>query len=251
MRLIAAKSLRARSSCGCRHDALGVEAGLLADRHAQRLPARRGREPVGRRSRPSRARTGDGARRRNDVAVPLGDGRRARWVALRRQRQRRQGLQDRRAPARPTTFFDTTELEVHALALAPDGTLYAATSPDGRIYKIDRSGKGAPFFDPEDKYIWSLALDQQGNLYAGTGEKGLIYKITPDGKGSAFYATKATHVITLDVRAQRAAAGRHRRARDGCSASTRPARRFCCSIRRFRRFAPSASIRRATSISPR
>ena len=96
-----------------------------------------------------------------------------------------------------TTFFDTTELEVHALALAPDGTLYAATSPDGRIYKIDRTGNGTPFFDPEDKYIWSLALDQAGNLYAGTGEKGMVYKITPDGKGAPFYRTKATHVITL------------------------------------------------------
>jgi len=96
-----------------------------------------------------------------------------------------------------TTFFDSTELEVHALALAPDGTLYAATSPDGRIYKIDRTGKGAPFFDPEDKYIWSLTLDAKGNLYAGTGEKGLIYRISPDGKGAVFYATKATHVIAL------------------------------------------------------
>ena len=96
-----------------------------------------------------------------------------------------------------TTFFDTTELEVHALVLAPDGTMYAATSPEGRIYKIDRTGKGTPFFDPEDKYIWSLALDQSGNLYAGTGEKGIVYKITPEGKGTPFYLTKATHVITL------------------------------------------------------
>src|SRR5215213_1634661 len=45
-----------------------------------------------------------------------------------------------------TTFFDTTELEVHALALAQDGTMYAATSPEGRIYKIDRTGRGTPLF---------------------------------------------------------------------------------------------------------
>jgi sugar lactone lactonase YvrE len=96
-----------------------------------------------------------------------------------------------------TTFFDSTELEVHALALASDGTLYAATSPDGRVYKIDRTGKSTSIFDPEDRYIWSLALDQSGNLYAGTGEKGLIYRITPDGKSSTFYQTRATHVITL------------------------------------------------------
>src|SRR5688572_6755009 len=91
-----------------------------------------------------------------------------------------------------TTFFDSTELEVHALVLASDGSLYAATSPEGRIYKIDRNGKAETFFDPEDKYIWSLAIDKQGNLYAGTGEKGLIYKISADGKGTPFYATKAT-----------------------------------------------------------
>ncbi len=66
------------------------------------------------------------------------------------------------ANGKAETFFDTTELEVHALALAPDGSLYAATSPEGRIYKIDRTGKGTPFFDPEDKYIWSLALDCAG-----------------------------------------------------------------------------------------
>ena len=98
-----------------------------------------------------------------------------------------------------STFFDSTELEVHALAYGSDGTLFAATSPEGRIYKIDKAGKGTPFFDPEDRYIWSLALDKQGNLYAGTGEKGLVYKITPEGKGSVFYTTKATHVISLAI----------------------------------------------------
>jgi sugar lactone lactonase YvrE len=100
-----------------------------------------------------------------------------------------------------TTFFDTTELEVHAVALGADGTLFVATSPQGRIYKVDRTGKGTPFFDPDDKYIWSLALDSAGNLYAGTGEKGVIYKIAPDGKGAPFYQTKATHVITLAFQA--------------------------------------------------
>ena len=152
---------------------------------------------------------------------------------------------------RSTTFFDTTELEVHALALAPDGTIYAATSPDGRIYKIDRSGKGVPFFDPEDKYIWSLALDQSGNLFAGTGEKGLIYKITPDGKGSTFYQTKATHVITLAFE------------RNGQLLAGTGESRTAVSYRLLReRFSaarfdvsgdsrPRESIRRGTSILPR
>ena len=94
-------------------------------------------------------------------------------------------------------FFDTAELEAHALALAPGGELYVGTSPDGRIYKVDRSGTGTTFFSGDDKYIWALAVDSKGNVFAGTGDKGVIHKITPDGKATTFYKTNATHVTAL------------------------------------------------------
>lgn len=94
-------------------------------------------------------------------------------------------------------FFDSTELEVHALALAPNGALYVGTSPDGKIYKVDRSGASTTFFTSDDKYIWALAVDSKGNVYAGTGDKGVVYKIAPDGKGAPFYKTNATHATAL------------------------------------------------------
>ena len=61
-----------------------------------------------------------------------------------------------------TLFFDSAELEVHALALAPEGGLYVGTSPDGRIYRVDSRGQATTFFDPEDTYIWALATDAKG-----------------------------------------------------------------------------------------
>jgi len=94
-------------------------------------------------------------------------------------------------------FFDSTELEAHALAPAPNGGLYVGTSPDGRIYKVDRNGTGTPFYNGDEKYIWTLASDAKGNVFAGTGDKGVIEKITPDGKASVFYKTNATHVTSL------------------------------------------------------
>jgi hypothetical protein len=100
-----------------------------------------------------------------------------------------------------SVFFDSPELEVHALTRAPGGGYYAGTSPDGRIYKLDASGKATPFFDPDDKYIWALAVDGKGQVFAATGDKGVVYRITPDGKGEVFYRTKATHVRALHVAA--------------------------------------------------
>jgi hypothetical protein len=101
------------------------------------------------------------------------------------------------AQGKGSLFFDSAELEAHALAPAPNGGLYVGTSPDGRIYKVDRNGTGATFFSSDDKYIWALAVDAKGNVFAGTGDKGIVYKITPDGKGTPFYKTNATHATAL------------------------------------------------------
>jgi hypothetical protein len=95
------------------------------------------------------------------------------------------------------TFFDATELEVHAIVPAPNNGLYVATSPDGKIYQVSADGTARTFFDPEDKYIWALALDRTGNLFAATGDKGVIYKISPEGNGTRFYKTSSTNVVSL------------------------------------------------------
>ncbi len=96
-----------------------------------------------------------------------------------------------------SVFYDSTEMEVHALAPAPGGGLYVATSPDGRVYRVDAKGQATPFFDPDDKYIWALAVDSKGTLFAATGDKGVVYRITPEGKGTVFFTTRTTHAVSL------------------------------------------------------
>jgi hypothetical protein len=109
-----------------------------------------------------------------------------------------------------TTFFDASELEVHALAAAPNGGLLVGTSPDGRIYQVAADGTSKTFFDPEDKYIWALAVDKSGNVFAATGDKGVIYKITPDGKGSPLLQNQRRQRRVTGIRQERRSRRGHR-----------------------------------------
>lgn len=100
-------------------------------------------------------------------------------------------------------LFDSPELEVHALALGPDGKLYAATSPDGKVYAIDRKeGKAETFYDPADKYIWGLAFDGQGQLYVATGAEAKLHRVNAKGEGVIVLTSAETHFTALAVDAR-------------------------------------------------
>jgi hypothetical protein len=96
-----------------------------------------------------------------------------------------------------SVLFDAEELEVHAIAVGPDGRVYAGTSPDGAVYAIDASGKADRFFDPAEKYIWALAFDSSGALYVATGAEGRVHRVTPDGKSETVLVSSETHILSL------------------------------------------------------
>ena len=122
-----------------------------------------------------------------------------------------------------TTIFEAKELQVQALAIDSEGSIYAATSPDGRVYKLQPNTPTAPekkknkkeetaqsesanastagaapvatdltyrssvFFDPKTKYIWDIELDAAGPMYIATGDNGQIFKVDKNGEGSVFF----------------------------------------------------------------
>ena len=77
--------------------------------------------------------------------------------------------------------------------------VYAATSPDGKVYRITGNAKPEVFYDPKAKYIWALAFDAAGNLFVATGDQGEIHRVTPDGKGKVFFKTEETHVRSMVI----------------------------------------------------
>src|SRR5262249_9557243 len=98
------------------------------------------------------------------------------------------------------------ELQVQSIALGQDGAVYAATSPDGKAYRITRKAGGtaaAPefaadvFFDPKTKYIWDMAFDAQGRLYIATGDNGEIYRVEKNGQVAVFFKSDEAHIRAL------------------------------------------------------
>jgi hypothetical protein len=128
------------------------------------------------------------------------------------------------ADGNATVLFEPKELQVQALAVDKEGNVYAATSPDGKVYKIVKSAaanKATPapktdaankdastvpvdpnysssvFFDPKTKYIWTIGFDSDGRLYVGTGDRGEIFRVTKTGESSVFFKSDEAHIRTL------------------------------------------------------
>jgi hypothetical protein len=140
------------------------------------------------------------------------------------------------------TVFTSDQPVIWSVAEAPDGTLYAGTGHRGRVYRIDRAGKGTllwtaeqpevfavavdrsgavyagtspdgkvyriengkatEYFAPRTRYIWSLAAGSDGALYVGTGDQGKVFRVTGAGRGELYYDTGQSHITGLAVDSQ-------------------------------------------------
>ncbi|MEO8131471.1 MAG: hypothetical protein ABI822_30525, partial [Bryobacteraceae bacterium] len=97
------------------------------------------------------------------------------------------------------TLAELPGMEIHALAIDAKDRIFAATSPDGKVYRVSADGKSEVVYDPKAKYIWGMAFDSKGNLYVATGDQGELHRITPDGKGAVFFRTEETHARSLAI----------------------------------------------------
>ncbi len=93
-------------------------------------------------------------------------------------------------------LFAAPEPEVFAVWADPDGTVFAGTSPHGKVYRI-ANGKAAPFFDPGETYIWALARDAAGKLLVATGTQGKLYRVDAGGHGELAMTAEDAHLRAL------------------------------------------------------
>lgn len=126
---------------------------------------------------------------------------------------------------KPVTLFESRDLSVQALRVGPDGSLYAATMPGGKVYKLNpdtttkvdeasativfdaakadaAANDGRPDISPstQSHYIWDLTFDSAGRLYIATGNPGAVYRVDPAKPGAApelFFKSDEAHIRTL------------------------------------------------------
>jgi hypothetical protein len=87
---------------------------------------------------------------------------------------------------------------VTALAVAPDGAVYAGAMPSDRVWKIDvAGGKATPVAQLKNvETVWALAAAGDGTVYAGTGPKGLLYAVK-GGAAREVYDTEDKRVTAV------------------------------------------------------
>jgi hypothetical protein len=106
--------------------------------------------------------------------------------------------------------FEGKELGVQALRLGADGQMYAATSPDGKVYRLGATpADAAVVFDAaateeKPKYLWDVVQAAGavqaagGDLYVAAGAPAVVYRIpAKGGKAEVAFKSVDQHIRCL------------------------------------------------------
>ncbi len=90
----------------------------------------------------------------------------------------------------------------HVWAVAFDkksNSVFAATGPEGKLWRISAGGNAQVHYDADEKQLMSVAVGPDGTVYAGASDKAKLYKITGPGRASVLYDFAKTEVRAIAV----------------------------------------------------
>lgn len=96
-----------------------------------------------------------------------------------------------------TEIFDTKQAYIWSAVADARGNFYLGTGHEGRVFKVDASGKGALLYKTGELDVMALAVDAQGNVYAGTSPDGKVYRISPNGETKVYFEPKTKYIWSL------------------------------------------------------
>jgi hypothetical protein len=125
--------------------------------------------------------------------------------------------------SKPFTLFESRDVSVQVVRIGPDGSLYAATLPSGKVYKLNPgaiakqdeasakvifdaakadsdTSESKSAHESKSHYIWDMTFDAAGKLYIAVGGPGAIYRVdptNPDARPELFFKSDEQHIRAL------------------------------------------------------
>lgn len=97
-------------------------------------------------------------------------------------------------------FSDASVTYIWAIAPGPNESLYLATGPEAKLWRLSAAGAGDMIFQADAslaKHLLCLAVKGDGKLLVGTDEKGLVFEIDPKAKTSRVVLDAAESDISV------------------------------------------------------
>ncbi len=125
------------------------------------------------------------------------------------------------AGEKPFTLFSTKDVSAQVVRLGPDGSLYVATMPSGKVYKLNPeatarqddasatvvfdmsklpAAEGGADKQSKTHYIWDMTFDKEGRLYIATGDPAAVFRVDvakPGAQPEEFFKSDEAHIRSL------------------------------------------------------
>ncbi len=95
--------------------------------------------------------------------------------------------------------FDTQQSFIWSSAYDKNGNFYLGTGGDGKIFRVDSTGKGKLLYDTEEINVSAIAVGNDGAVYAGTSPDGKVYRISASGSTNVYFEPKEKYIWSLAV----------------------------------------------------
>lgn len=96
-----------------------------------------------------------------------------------------------------TEIYRTEQPFVWSSAVDSAGNVFLGTGGDGKIFRVDASGRGALFADLAELNVSALAIGTRGEIFAATLPDGKVYQIAANGTPSVYFDPQEKYIWSL------------------------------------------------------
>lgn len=98
----------------------------------------------------------------------------------------------------PAPRFDARldQPAIWSIAYAPDGSVYAGTGHEGKLFRISPEGKVSAIWTAPEPEIFAVAVAADGTVYAGTSPSGGLYRVV-DGQATEIWRCPGKYIWSI------------------------------------------------------